>query len=268
MKSAPPLLLLSPAKTLNFDSALSPALRSLTPTEPRFLERCSALADRVGSMSKSEIKSLMSLSDSLAQLNHARYSAFAEQPARIALGAFEGAAYKGLQASTLDAKQLEYLGRSLRILCGQYGILLPTDEIRPYRLEMSTKLAVGDAPNLYKYWGDSLTASLRAEEPPFVVNVASQEYAKALDMGALGCPVITCAFPGPAVHAKQARGEMVRFCAEQQVVEPAGLRAFRGSSGQWSFVEAESSETTLVFHRGAAASAAKPKAPAAGKRKR
>ena len=132
-------------------------------------------------------------------------------------------------------------------------MLKPYDEIRPYRLEMSTKMACPDgATNLYAYWGDKLTESIADEAPAWVLNVASQEYSKSVDLKALAtrCPVITAAFPGPAVHAKTARGEMVRFCAEQRVTAPEALRAFRGSNGAWSYVEKESDETTYVFKRG------------------
>jgi cytoplasmic iron level regulating protein YaaA (DUF328/UPF0246 family) len=256
-----PLLLLSPAKTLNFESALTPFIAALSATEPRFLSRANDLSNLLAAMPKAQLKSLMSLSDSLAALNHARYSAFAEQEARIAIGAFEGAAYKGMDAPTLKADDLEYLCASLRILCGQYGVLVPTDEIRPYRLEMSTRLAVGENPNLYKYWSDDITASLCSEvldperKVTFVLNVASQEYAKAVDLKRLaqaGAQVITAVFPGPAVHAKTARGEMVRFCAQRRVTKPGELTAFTGTRGEWAFVPSASSESELVFHRSAA----------------
>ena len=145
-------------------------------------------------------------------------------------------------------------------LCGLYGVLRPYDEIRPYRLEMSTKLSCpGNKPNLYQFWGEALTESIEAEKPGWVLNAASQEYAKSISFKALSMPVITAAFPGPAVHAKQARGELVRFCAEARVTKPEELRSFRGSGGLWRFIEGESDDSTYVFHRGAAA----PKASSA-----
>ena len=181
---------------------------------------------------------------------------FDAQPERVAIGAFEGAAYKGMDAKSLGADDLGYLQSSLRILCGLYGVLRPYDAIRPYRLEMSTKLAVGSHANLYAYWGDALTESLNAEidatAAPFVLNVASQEYAKSVKLAALRAPVVTANFPGPAVHAKEARGAITRYCAEQRVTRPDELRGFTGRAGEWAYVEAESTETKLVFHRGAA----------------
>ena len=251
----PPILLLSPAKTLNFDSGLSSAIRAMKPTKPRFLGQAHALADQLAKLPKAQLKQLMGLSDSLAALNHARYTAFATQGSRVAIGAFEGAAYKGLDAATLEIEDLEYLSSSLRILCGQYGVLTPADEIRPYRLEMSTKLAMGEASNLYQHWKERITDSLRQEllQRPgaFVLNVASQEYAKAVDMSGLEAAVITAVFPGPAVHAKMARGEMVRFCARNKVTSPSALTAFTGTGGEWKYVESASSETEYVFHRSA-----------------
>ena len=147
-----PLILLSPAKTLNFESSLSPALRAAQLATPRFAQKTGLLANTLAGLSQARLKSLMGISDSLAALNHARFQAFDDQPARSALGAFEGAAYKGLDAPTLSAESLQYCQRSLRILCGLYGILQPCDEIRPYRLEMSNKLACPDgSPDLYKF---------------------------------------------------------------------------------------------------------------------
>ena len=263
-----PLILLSPAKTLDFTGKLSTALAGMTPTQPRMLAEAGTLISALKKISKSELKSLMSLSPALTDLNHGRFQDFDAQPARMALGAFEGAAYKGLDAKSLSPKALDYCQSHLRILCGLYGVLRPYDEIRPYRLEMSTRLSVGGAKDLYAFWAESLTQSLHDEAAAavsgcFVLNVASQEYAKAVRLGAFDVPVVTAVFPGPAVYAKQARGEMVRFCAENSLTSPDGLRAFRGTSGAWRFVPESSDETTYMFHRGAAAASSTPKAAAA-----
>ena len=131
---------------------------------------------------------------------------------------------------------------------------------------MSTRLRCADTDTLYAFWGPSLTDALNeeldgmAESPAkFVLNVASQEYAKSVDLRALRAPVIEARFPGPAVHAKTARGEMARFCATERVDHPEQLRGFHGSGG-WAYVERESTPTTYVFHRGAAPAASKAKA--------
>lgn len=269
-----PLILLSPAKTLNFEAKLSPVLAAVAATQPPMLPQARVLTAELAKLGKPQIKSLMGLSDSLAALNHARFQGFDAQPARMAIGAFEGQAYKGLDAPSLAAEELDYLQGSLRILCGLYGVLRPRDEIRAYRLEMSTKLACAGHANLYSFWGGGLTEALNAElgameDSPakFVLNVASQEYAKSVRLSELGAPVVTASFPGPAVYAKQARGEIVRFCAERRVRDPAELTAFCGAQGQWRYVPEASSEANLVFHRGApakAAAAPKGKAAAAG----
>ena len=265
--SGGPLILLSPAKTLNFDAALSSVLAKMTPTRPRMPAQTSELAAELAKLGKPQIKSLMGLSDNLAALNHERFSNFDAQPSRMAIGAFEGMAYKGLDAPSLDAPALDYLQSNLRILCGLYGVLRPYDEIRPYRLEMSTKLGVGAHANLYKYWGSALTDSLDGESPSWVLNVASQEYAKSVQFASLRCPVVTAQFPGPAVHAKNARGEMARFCAQTRLTNPEQLRDFTGSG--WSYVPSASDASTYVFHRGGAkASTSKAAKPtAAAKRK-
>ena len=251
------LMLLSPAKSMSFTSPLSSVLAAASTSAPLLAERAGPLLEVVRGLSKPELKKLMSLSDSLAALNHGRYANFTAQPERCALGAFEGQAYKGLDAPSLGSAGLAYLQRSLRILCGLYGILRPTDRIRPYRLEMSTRLKVGDAPNLYAYWGSALTDAINEEldatpdgAGKFVLNIASQEYAKAVSLDALRARVVTARFPGPAVHAKMARGEMARYCATTALSSPEQLRAFTGSTGQWAFVPAESSEDEFVFKRG------------------
>jgi len=244
-KSLPPgpLILLSPAKSLVDFGATLPLLFQAKSTQPQLLSHASPVIRAVGQLSKSEIKTLMGVSDAIATLNHQRFADFEKQPTRPAVVAFDGPAYKSLAAGSLDKAQLEYLQSSLRILCGLYGVLRPLDDIRPYRLEMSTKLPkMEGGGSLYAHWGDALTAHLNEEldamgdsAAKFVLNVASQEYAKAVKLPALRAKVLTAQFPGPAVHAKAARGEIARFCAVQ------------------------SDDSTYVFQRGAPAPP--PKAP-------
>lgn len=269
--AARPLILLSPAKSLNFDKKLSAALGAATSSQPQYLETANGLVGTLAALSKGEIKSLMSLSDALAKLNHDRFAGFDAQPARAALGAFEGQAYKGLDAASLASGELDYLQGSLRILCGLYGVIRPLDEIRPYRLEMSTRLKHAGHANLYELWRDTLTDHVNSEldamadgKAKFVINAASQEYAKALALDRLRAPVVTASFPGPAVHAKTARGELARFCAQQRVSSVEQLRAFRGTRGEWSLLAGESTDTLLVFKRGARSGVAPAKAPGGG----
>ena len=134
-------------------------------------------------------------------------------------------------------------------------MLRPLDETRAYRLEMSTKLSVGEHKDLYAFWATSLTERLAAEAretgAPFVINAASQEYAKAVDGRGRGVPVVTAVCPGPAVHAKTARGEITRFCAERALCTPEELRGFTGAKGEWSFVPAESDDERCDIREGA-----------------
>ena len=118
-----PLILLSPAKSLSFDGTMAKALAAVTPTMPKFLSKSTELTSSLAKLSKKDIKTLMSLSDSLAELNHGRFQSFDEQPTRIAIGAFQGQAYQGLDAASLSSAELDYCQGHPRILCGLYGIL-------------------------------------------------------------------------------------------------------------------------------------------------
>ena len=184
-----PLILLSPAKTLNFEGALSAALAAARPTQPRMGGQTRQLTAALSQLSRPQIKSLMGLSDNLATLNHGRFARFEAQPTRMAIGAFEGMAFKTLDAPSLTSNQLDYLQSHLRILCGLYGVLRPYDEIRPYRLEMSTKLAVGKDSSLYAFWDAAITQSIDAENPDWVLHCASAEYGKSVQFKSLRAPV-------------------------------------------------------------------------------
>lgn len=126
--TAGPLILLSPAKTLDFAGKMSAALSAAAPTQPRMLDQSTTLSAALKKLGKAELKTLMSLSPALAELNHERYQTFETQPTRMAIGAFEGQAYKGLDARSLSSEQLAYCQSHLRILCGLYGVLRPFDE--------------------------------------------------------------------------------------------------------------------------------------------
>ena len=139
-------ILLSPAKSLNYEAAMSSVIAAAAKASSRpatFAAQTEKLLASISKLSKPQLKALFSVSDAIASLNHGRFASFSTQPERPCLGAFEGQAYKGLDAATLTSAQLEYLTGSLRILCGLYGVLRPLDQIRPYRLEMSTRYAHG-----------------------------------------------------------------------------------------------------------------------------
>lgn len=257
------LFLLSPAKTLDYES---PAPQ-VTPTLPAFEDDAARLIEVLRRKSPQEIASLMSISDPLAALNTARYQAwtrkFTERNARPAAFAFNGDVYDGLQARQLKAADLEWAQQHLRMLSGLYGVLRPLDWMQPYRLEMGTSLKVGTAANLYQYWGsriaEHLNAELAADKTPVVVNLASQEYFRAVDRKVLKARVVECVFEEwkPAgwkvvsFSAKKARGLMARYAIMKRVETPRKLEQFNLEG--YAFDPAASQPERLVFRRRTAA---------------
>ncbi|KAG8465501.1 hypothetical protein KFE25_002808 [Diacronema lutheri] len=230
-----PLAVLSPAKTIN-EGLVSPPYPLSEPAAALADDRAELL-DVVRALSKAQLKALMGVSDALADLNARRFADFDAQPAMNAAVAFDGPAHKALSFATLSADAQAYAQAHIVTLSGLYGLLRPRDAIRPYRLEMGTKLRSARGEALYAFWGGRLGAELCRwldALPPaqrFIVNVASQEYWAAVDKHLqAGVVVYHIQFPGAAVFAKQARGLFCRFMAETRVFEPAQLAAF----AEWS----------------------------------
>ena len=214
--------------------------------------------------SPAQIATLMNLSDELAWLNVGRYAAWSRRftPAnsRPAVRAFNGDVYEGLQAASLDVGDLVWAQQHLVILSGLYGLLRPLDKLQPYRLEMGTRLANERGPDLYHYWGDSLARELNRRQPGragqrVIVNLASQEYARAVRRPLLKARVIDCVFEDwhagqwkvISFHAKRARGLMARHAVLQRVDQPEGLRQFDAEG--YRLDAAVSTESRLVFRR-------------------
>ena len=253
------LFLLSPAKSLDFDSPAADVPHS----QPLFVPQAQALIDLLQQKSPQEIASLMSLSDSLAGLNVARYQAwrpkFTAKNAKQAVLAFNGDVYDGLNAKTLGADDLAWAQDHLCILSGLYGVLRPLDYMRPYRLEMGTRLANPGGKDLYQFWGsqiaDYLNNRLQRDKTPVIVNLASQEYFKAVDTKTLKARVIDCVFEDfkdgkykiISFYAKRARGLMARFAATQRVNLPEQLKDF--DLDGYAFEASQSSAERLVFRR-------------------
>lgn len=252
------LFLLSPAKKLDYDSAL-PALPH---TQPRFVPQSTELIQVLRQLSADDIAALMSLSPALAQLNHERYAQweprFTEADSRQAILAFNGDVYEGLDARTLAPKDLEWAQQHLAILSGLYGVLRPLDLMRPYRLEMGTRLETAKGKTLYAYWGAQIAQALReqlAESDGPVINLASEEYFKAVDQKALGAEIVQCVFQDwkngiwkiISFHAKRARGLMARHAIEQRARSLDDLRTF--NSEGYCYDASASSATKLVFRR-------------------
>lgn len=253
------LFLLSPAKALDYET---PAPVS-THTQPLFVKQATELIDVLRDQSPQDIASLMSLSDTLAGLNVARYQAwrpkFTPKNAKQAVLAFNGDVYGGLDAPTLDAPTLDWLQQHLCILSGLYGVLRPLDLMQPYRLEMGTRLVTPKGKNLYQFWGAQVSQYLneraRAEVTPVVVNLASEEYFKVVDRKALVPRVVTCAFEERKADgykvisfmAKRARGLMMRYAALNRLTTPEQLKGFNAEG--YRFAPAASDTDRLVFRR-------------------
>ena len=257
------MFVLSPAKALDYESAVS---ADVPHTPILFPKRSAELIDVLREQSPQQVAQLMHLSDALAALNVARYAAWRPRltahNSRQAVLAFNGDVYGGLQARTLSPAELEWLQAHLCILSGLYGVLRPLDWMQPYRLEMGTKLATGRGSNLYQFWGtriaEYLNERLAADKTPVVVNLASQEYFKAVDRKALKARVVECVFEEGqggqykivSFYAKRARGLMARFAATHRLTLPKQLEAFDLEG--YAFAPAVSEPDRLVFRRTAA----------------
>lgn len=254
------LMVLSPAKSLDYASPIAFKEHTL----PEFTEESAALIEVLRGLSPAQIGSLMKISDPLAALNHERYAAWSPRfdagNSRQAVLAFNGDVYEGLEAKTLDARALHYLQSHLRILSGLYGLLRPLDLMQPYRLEMGTRLRTARGASLYAWWDDKvsdrLAAQLRALKAPALVNLASEEYFKAVRPGLLPVPVITPVFEERknggykiiSFHAKRARGLMARHAALHRIADPERLKRFDAEG--YAFDESASSAERWVFRRG------------------
>lgn len=249
------IALLSPAKTLDYATPLPP----LEATRPRLADAADTLARGAARLSRKRLAELMHISDKLAALNAERYRDFDAAPERPALYAFAGDVYSGFEAQSLDAPAIAFAQRHVRILSGLYGLLRPLDAIRPYRLEMGTRWAPGRAKDLYGWWkgeiADLLADDLAEAEPGTLLNLASQEYFRAV-AGKLPerIRIIDVDFldPGPdgprfvSFHAKRARGMMARWMCEHHVTDPEAMRGFesdgyrfdpeRSETDRWTFV--------------------------------
>ena len=246
------LTLISPAKKLNCKP-----LQSQQHSQPLFIQQSEWLVERLRQLSALQVGQLMSLSPTLAELNHQRYQdfqlPFTSTNAHQALALFQGDVYLGLQASSLSEADLQYAQEHLRIISGLYGLLRPLDLIQEYRLEMGCKLNTDKGANLYQFWGQQLSQQIRSElaEHEQVLNLASKEYAQALP----GLTTINCKFldyksgvyKSIFLYAKRARGLMARFIIQQRIDNPEQLKDF--TSEDYSFCPKRSDGDNLVFIR-------------------
>lgn len=263
------LTLLSPAKTLDYESPLL----TDTATVPDFLDDSAELIEVLRRYSPQEISGLMGLSAKLADLNVARYSSwqlpFNADNARQALLAFKGDVYTGLQVEDFSQDDLDFAQQHVRILSGLYGLLRPLDWMQPYRLEMGTRLVNPRGKDLYAFWEGRITAAINAalettlhanttlagQGSACIVNLASNEYFKSVQPKGLNAQLITPVFKDEkngqykiiSFYAKKARGLMTRFMVKNRIDQAADLKAFDLAGYQYS--PADSKGNTWVFKR-------------------
>ena len=253
------LIVLSPAKSLDYKT---PA-KVKAPTLPEFVSESAKLIADLKKLSPQEVANLMGLSDQLAALNVGRYSdwskKFTEENSKPAIYAFDGDVYDGFDVKTLDAKAIAFAQDHIRILSGLYGALRPLDLMQPYRLEMGTSLKNARGKDLYAFWGERVTDSLKQvleqQKKPVLLNLASEEYFKVLQAKNLDCPVISPIFQDGkdgkykiiSFYAKRARGLMARYVVENRITDPADLKGFNLDG--YKYYAAESKVDKPVFRR-------------------
>ncbi|HKK59127.1 MAG TPA: peroxide stress protein YaaA [Salinivirga sp.] len=254
------LFILSPAKTLDFEHE-APVKNS---SQPLFKDEAAMLMEQLKKLSQDELSKLMNVSNKIAELNTIRHQnwqkSHTQKNAKQSIYAFRGEVYNGLNIEQFDEQDLEFAQGSLRILSGLYGILRPLDLIQPYRLEMGTKLTNTNGKNLYEFWSDQLAKTLNKQGKEngtdTLVNLASNEYYKAVKKDALKLNVITPVFKELkddnykviAIYAKKARGLMSAYIIRNRITHAEDLKNF--SEAGYMYAENLSSSKEMVFTRG------------------
>ena len=247
------LILISPAKTLDYQSALATERY----TQPELLDHSQQLIREARKLSAPQIASLMGISDKLADLNATRFHDwhpdFTPANARQAILAFKGDVYTGLQAETFSEADFDFAQQHLRMLSGLYGVLRPLDLMQPYRLENAK------GKDLYQFWGetitDTLNDALKAQGDNILINLASDEYYKSVKPKKLNAEIVKPVFLDEkngkfkviSFYAKKARGLMSRYIIENRLTQPEQLTAF--NSDDYFFDEEASGKGELVFKR-------------------
>jgi len=247
-------IVLSPSKSMDMEPAgMSEA------SQPAFLDRSEVLVSKLRRLTSKQLMEFMEISDKLADLNRQRFKVwqppFTSDNAKQALLAFTGDVYEGLEAATLKKRDIQYAQKHLRILSGLYGLLRPLDLIQPYRLEMGRPLETRGARNLYEFWRGAIVEALNAEKGDLLVNLASQEYFKAINRKKLEKTIISPAFKDEkngtfkiiSFYAKKARGTMARYLITNRVTSVDGLLGF--AEDGYMYNEALSKPGEPVFTR-------------------
>ena len=253
------LIVISPAKTLDYDSPLS----FKKSTFAHFHSYSDKLIEILKKKSASQISRLMKISDNLGELNYRRYHSWSPKSgsgnSRQAILAFMGDVYSGLDAKSLSEKNMVFAQEHLRILSGLYGILRPLDSMQPHRLEMGTSLETPGGKNLYQFWGEKPTLIINEQakqlKTKYLVNLASNEYFKVIDKKRLEPMIITPVFKDRkngnykiiSFYAKKARGLMARYIIQNKIEKPEDLKNF--CSEGYVYDETLSNTGDLVFTR-------------------
>ena len=255
------LIIISPAKTLDYESPLA----TTRFTQPELLDRSAELMEYCRELTPAQIGSLMKISDKLAGLNAARFAEwqpnFTPENARQAILAFKGDVYTGLQAEDFSEQDFDFAQQHLRMLSGLYGLLRPLDLMMPYRLEMGIKLHNAKGNDLYSFWGDLLTEKLnqqlKAQGDNVLINLASDEYFKAVKPAKLDGQLIKPVFLDEkggkfkviSFYAKKARGLMSRFIIQNQLTKPEQLKDFNLEGDFFEEEKPYKSGSELIFKR-------------------
>jgi cytoplasmic iron level regulating protein YaaA (DUF328/UPF0246 family) len=252
------LIVISPAKTLDYET---PA-KTKTFSEPDYLDQSQLLIEELQALNPAQISSLMKISDKLGQLNFARYHdwqrPFNVENAKQALLAFKGDVYTGLDAESFKAQDFKFAQKHLRILSGLYGLLRPLDLMQPYRLEMGTKFANSKGKNLYEFWDETITdginQQLKKTKSQYLVNLASNEYFKAVKAKSLNAEVITPVFKDQkngqykiiSFYAKKARGLMSAYIIKNRITDVAQLKNFDVDGYRYNAAMSKDNEPTFI----------------------
>ena len=252
------LMLISPAKSLDMQTTF-PVVET---TQARFLEDSQLLIEQLQQLSPEDIKNLMGISEKLSDLNYQRFQDWTQADAVEqcpALFAFKGDVYQGLAADALTVDEIEFSQKHLRMLSGLYGLLRPLDLMQAYRLEMGTKLHNDRGVNLYAFWGDKISELIKADMPdkeaPELVNLASNEYFKAVKPMLIEAQIITPVFKDfkngqykiISFYAKKARGMMVNYAIKHKITQAEVLKNF--DSAGYRYADEQSDARQWVFIR-------------------
>ncbi|MBT67832.1 MAG: hypothetical protein CMO25_00320 [Thiotrichales bacterium] len=249
------LAIISPSKTQDFSEC---NIENFSQTRQQ--ESSNELIDILKNKSQAQISKLMSISEKLSALNFERFQKFkipfTLDNAKQAILAFKGDVYNGIDAPSLTAEDLDFAQDKVRMLSGLYGVIRPLDLIQPYRLEMGTKLSNAKGKDLYDYWGSDISSVLNDDESELIVNLASNEYSKAIDKKSLNAKILDIVFKEKkgdsykviGIYAKRARGLMVNFIIRNRLDNPEALQDF--SDEGYRFDSELSNDTTWVYLRG------------------